>query len=124
VPEHAPEISRIVHRWLEAKQTADATEIGALLTPFRGALAIGTDHDEWWEGQPAFVDAHTGGGPFTARIDQVEAYRHGDVAWASVRGAIGTTEPDTFAIRMTLVLVHEHGGWKIVQSHASTPDRG
>jgi len=103
--------------WLDAKQAADADGIARRLSAYKGALAVGTDADEWWSGADRFADAHTSGGPFTAALNTLEAHSHGPVAWAAVDATLeGGTD-----VRLTLVLVAELDGWRIVQSHASTP---
>ena len=118
MPERAREVEEVVAEWLDAKQAADAEGIARRLSAYKGALAIGTDADERWSGADRFADAHTSGGPFTAALNSVEAHRHGPVAWA----AVDATIEDGPSIRLTLVLVEELDGWRIVQSHASTPD--
>lgn len=124
MPERAPEIEQLVREWLEAKQAADAEGIRRPLSGYGGALAIGTGPGEIHEGAAGFHDAHTAGGPFAATIESVEAHRHGSAGWAAIRAVVDTGEPEGFPIRLTLVLVEEDGGWRIVQSHASTPDAG
>jgi ketosteroid isomerase-like protein len=124
MPEHAPEVEAVVRRWLAAKQAGDADGIGELLSLYPGALAIGTDVEEWWPGAEAFAGAHTATGPFAASVELVEAHREGPAAWAAVRAIIETGQPGGFPVRLTLVLVQAGDGWKIVQSHASTPPRG
>jgi hypothetical protein len=119
VQQPAPEIEQLVRAWLDAKQAAAADDIEARLTTYEGALAIGTDGDEWHSGPEAFRAAHTAGGAFEASIDAVEAHRAGSVAWAAVRAVIQTGEPGGFPIRLTLVLTEEGADWRIVQSHAS-----
>jgi ketosteroid isomerase-like protein len=120
MPQRAPEIEQLVRAWLDAKQAAAADAIEAGLGSYEGALAIGTDSDEWYSGPEAFREAHTAGGPFEASIEALEAHRAGLVAWAAVRATIETGEPGGFPIRLTLVLIEEGGDWRIVQSHAST----
>src|SRR3954451_14924158 len=122
MPHRAPDIEELVRDWLDDKQAARADGIGRLLSGYDGALAIGTEGDEWWSGAEAFRTAHVSGAPFTASIDSLEAHQEGDVAWAAVRAVIATGEPGGFAIRLSLVLVHEDDGWRIVQSHASAPE--
>jgi ketosteroid isomerase-like protein len=122
VPEHAPEVERVVREWLDAKQAADGAGIRAGLSEYVGTLAIGTDASEWWAGSDAFTAAHVSGAPFTAVLEDVEAHRAGAVAWAAVRAVIDTEEPGGMPVRLTLVLLHgEEGQWRIAHSHASVP---
>ncbi|MFL5846926.1 MAG: nuclear transport factor 2 family protein [Solirubrobacteraceae bacterium] len=122
MPERARDVEEVVRTWLDAKQAADPQGIARRLSAYKGVLAIGTEAGEWWPGVDAFADAHTGGGPFSGTVNTVEAHRHGPVAWAAVDATIETDEPDGVSVRLTLVLVEELDGWRIVQSHASTPD--
>lgn len=117
MPERARDVEEVLRTWLEAKQAADAGGIARRLSAYKGALAVGTAAGEWWTGADPFSEAHTSGGAFTAALDTVEAHRHGPVAWAAVDA---TLEGGT-AVRLTLVLIEELDGWRIVQSHASTP---
>jgi ketosteroid isomerase-like protein len=121
MPERARDVEEAVREWLEAKQAADADGIARHLSAYKGVLAVGTDAGEWFSGADRFAEAHTGGGPFRASITALEAHHHGPVAWAAVDATIDTGEPEGMAIRLTLVLVEELDGWRVVQSHASTP---
>ena len=119
MPRRAPDIEDVVRAWLDDKQAARADGIERRLADYEGALAIGTDREEWWSGSEAFRTAHVSGAPFTAKLESVEAHAEGHVAWAAVRAVIETGEPDGFPVRLTLVLVDSDDGWRIVQSHAS-----
>src|SRR3954462_2260834 len=114
MPERAREVEEVVRTWLEAKQAADGEGIARRLSAYKGALAIGTDAGEWWSGADRFASAHTTGSAFTASVTALEAHADGSVAWASVAATIETGEPEGMAIRLTLVLVAELDGWRIV----------
>ena len=123
MPEQSHEIEQVVREWLDAKQVADRAGIGARLSDYGGALAIGTDASEWWAGAGEFVEAHVAGRAFAADVEHVEAHRHGPVAWAAVRAVIETGEAGGLPVRLTLVLVSQgDADWRIVQSHVSVPD--
>ena len=122
MPRRAPEIEQLVHQWLDHKQAARGEGIRARLADYDGVLAIGTERGEWWSGTEAFAAAHTSGGPFRASVEVLEAHQEGAFAWASVRAAIETGDPETLPIRLTLVLLQEDGDWRIVHSHASAPE--
>lgn len=119
MPRRAPDIEDLVRAWLDDKQAARPEGIGQRLADYEGALAIGTEHDDWSAGREAFRTAHLSGGPFTASVDAVEAHQEGPVAWAAVRAVIETGDPGGLPVRLTLVLVDSEDGWRIVQSHAS-----
>lgn len=114
-----PDVEQLIADWLEAKQTADAERISSALSDSDAVLAIGTAADEWCAGSDAFLKAHTSAPPFQATIEHIEAYSDGPVAWAAARASIDVGKTTPLQIRLTLVLVSEQGGWRIVQSHAS-----
>jgi hypothetical protein len=107
MPRRDAEVERLVRRWLDAKQAADGAEIASALSRYEGALAIGTEAEEWFTGAGPFADAHAPGGPFEADVEHVEAHREGSVAWAAVRARIQTGDPGGLPIRLTLVLVRD-----------------
>src|SRR5215216_4034811 len=118
MPERDPEVEQLVRAWLGEKQAARQDGVARRVSEYAGALAIGTDEDEWWSGTAEFRAAHVAGGPFTATVESVDAHRQDRVAWAAVRAIIDTGEPGGMPIRLTLVLIEEDDGWRIVQSHA------
>jgi ketosteroid isomerase-like protein len=121
MPTRAQDVEEVVRAWLDAKQAADAEGIARRLSAYEGVLAVGTEAEEWWSGVDRFSDAHTSGGAFTASLNALEAHVHGQVAWAAVDATLNTAEPEGMSIRLTLVLIEELDGWRIVQSHASVP---
>src|SRR4051795_1338751 len=121
MPDRSREGGEVVRIWLDAKQAADAVGTARHLSGYKGTLAIGTDATEWWSGADRFAAAHTSGTAFTASLTTVEAHVHGPVAWAAVDATLETGEPGGMGLRLTLVLVEELDGWRIVQSHASLP---
>jgi ketosteroid isomerase-like protein len=120
MPQRSPEVEQLVRDWLDDKQEARADAIDQRLSAYDGALAIGTG-SEWWSGSDPFRTAHVAGGPFAATLHSVEAHSEGPLAWAAIRASIETGEPSGFPVRLTLVLVEDETGWRIVHSHASTP---
>ena len=119
MPERARDVEEVVREWLAAKQAGDADGVSRHLSAYKGAVGIGTAADEWWQGADAFAAAHTGDGVFAATVTSVEAHRHGPVAWAAVDATMDASEGDGMPLRLTLVLLEELGGWRVVQSHAS-----
>jgi ketosteroid isomerase-like protein len=121
MPERARDVEQVVREWLDAKQSGDAEAIARRLSAYKGVLAVGTDAGEWWSGVDRFSGAHMAGGSFRASLTALEAHAHGAVAWAAVDATIHAVSGGDVAIRLTLVLVEELDGWRIVQSHASVP---
>jgi len=121
VVERSADVEEVVRAWLRSKQSADADGIRRSLSTYDGALAIGTEDQEWWAG-PKFTEAHVAGGPFELTVGHVEAHREGSVGWAGARARVGWGEDGETAIRLTLVLMQEAGRWQIVQTHVSLPE--
>src|SRR3954470_23566469 len=114
MPERSREVEEVVRTWLEGKQAAEADGIARRLSAYKGTLAIGTDATEWSSGADRFAAAHTSGGAFTASLTTLEAHVHGPVAWAAVDATVETGEPGGMRLRLTLVLVEELDGWRVV----------
>jgi ketosteroid isomerase-like protein len=121
MPERARDVEQVVREWLDAKQSGDAAAISRRLSAYKGVLAVGTDAGERWSGVDRFSEAHTAGGPFNASVKALEAHAHGPVAWAAVDATVHGDGGDDLNIRLTLVLIEELDGWRVVQSHASMP---
>jgi ketosteroid isomerase-like protein len=117
----SPEIEDALRGWLDAKMRGDREQIVAMLSGDPAALAIGTDPDEWFEGPAEFARAHGDGAEFDGRIESLQAHSAGEVGWAAVRASVDLDGGESFPVRLTLVLVREGDGWKVVQSHASAP---
>jgi hypothetical protein len=87
-----------------------------------GAVAIGTDHDERWQGRSEikaqlreqFAAGQMRVNPGNPRIDQT-----GDVPWFADRPAFVTPHGHDTPFRVTDVLRREGDEWKLIQSHAS-----
>jgi predicted xylose isomerase-like sugar epimerase len=83
---------------------------------------MATDGMRWetsWEAAQA-VTAVPGDG-LRLVADHFEVHIQGGVAWAAGLGRIINQSGAERTVRMSLVLVREHGQWVIVQSHASLP---
>jgi ketosteroid isomerase-like protein len=119
VLERARDVEQVVVDWLRAKQMGDSQRISGALSSDDPVLAIGTEAAEWYAGVTSFAEAHASAPPFTAVIEQVEAYADGPLAWAAVRAVVQTDEPGGLLVRLTLVLAKKNGSWRIVHSHAS-----
>ena len=111
-----------MERWLAAVITGDADAALHRVSEDPGVLLIGTDPNEWWEGDARAVMVRqleeTGGMPAT--WGRIQAWEEGSVGWASAQGQIAW-EGNRYDARMTFVFHLEHGDWKIVQGHVSLP---
>ena len=113
-------------RFYEAISTGDLSFLERHVSLQEGAMFIGTDPNEWWEGFKAFVDAirvqaeEMGGVGLQIVPGQLRAYRQGSVGWtidsnASFRLPDGTEVP----FRNSAVYLQEDGEWKLIHAHTS-----
>ena len=121
--EPSEEIRRVIDRWLVAIREGDAEAALGRLSEHPGALAVGTDADEWWHGLEARaiwgrqIQEHGG---LNLSWDEIEAWEEGTVGWAASKAIL--RGPDgAFDVRGTYVLHLERGDWKIAQLHWSLP---
>ncbi len=124
--EHSDELRDLTLRFYEAAATGDLSFIDRHVSRQEGAVFIGTDPNEWWEGLVAFREAMRAqsealeGGGLQIVSGQLQAYREGNVGWvidrdASFRLPDGTEIP----FRNTCVFLQEDAEWKAVHLHAS-----
>jgi ketosteroid isomerase-like protein len=122
--EHSDELRDLTKRLYEAEATGDLSFIERNLSRQEGAVYIGSDPNERWEGIEAFVEAMRAQseamGGMQIVSGQLQAYREGNVGWsidrdASFRLPDGTEIP----FRNTCVFVQEDGEWKLVHGHTS-----
>jgi adenylate cyclase len=122
--EQSDELRDLTLRFYEAAATGDLPFFERHVSRQEGAVFVGTDPNEWWEGFEAFVEAMRaqseamGGMQIVA--GQLQAYQEGGIGWvidrdASFRLPDGTEIP----FRNTVVFRREDGEWKLVHEHAS-----
>jgi ketosteroid isomerase-like protein len=115
------EVRKVFDEMLEAQNTCDAGRLRSMLSERPDAVHIGTDAEEWWTSTQVVdaVAAAGGGDGIRAVADDIDIHVQGDVAWAEGRGRFTSAGGGERPVRMTGVLIREHGQWKVVQSHAS-----
>ena len=89
---------------------------------------IGTDPDEWFEGeQVARILAREAQDPSfkVSSLDELQVFVEGSVGWASARPVWILDGGSEVPSRWTAVFHREDGEWKMVQAHTSVgvPDR-
>ncbi len=119
------ELRELTRRFYEAVARGDDAFLKRLVSRREGALFIGTDPDEWWEGSESFLgalraQAEALGGNLQIVPGQLHAYREGTLGWVVNRGTTlrfpdGTEIPS----RHTFVVHQEYGEWKLIHQHAS-----
>jgi ketosteroid isomerase-like protein len=123
MPERAPDVEEMLRESLSAMERSDVEAIARRMSRDDSLVSIGSDPGEWTEGHEETMRLWRESMPdaelhIRAGLDEVTAYREGDVAWAAGRGwfeAGGRRVPT----RMTAVLRREDGEWRFVQTHAS-----
>jgi SnoaL-like protein len=124
--EQSDELRDLTLRFYGAIATGDLSFLERHVSRQEGAVFVGTDPNEWWEGFEAFVEAMRtqaeamGGGGLQIVPGQLRAYRQGSVGWtidrdASFRLPDGTGIP----FRNSAVFLEEDGEWKLIHAHTS-----
>ena len=124
--EQSDELRDLTLRFYEAIATGDLSFLERHVSRQEGAVFVGTDPNEWWEGFEAFVEAMRaqaeamGGGGLQVVAGQLRAYRQGSVGWAIDRDASFRLPDGTeIPFRNTCVFVQEEGEWKLIHAHTS-----
>jgi ketosteroid isomerase-like protein len=118
----AEEVRAAVGEIIDALNAGDAGRLRSLLSQRTDAVHIGTDAEEWQTSEQILDEVAAGGdgdGGVQAVADDLEVHVQGDVAWVEGRGRFTNRSGAQRQVRMTSVLVREHGRWTTVQSHAS-----
>jgi ketosteroid isomerase-like protein len=119
----SPELIALVERMYAAQAAGDVDWLATLLSASDGALTIGTDAAEWWEG-PAIRDrwlAQIAAGMGEARMTatRLRAFEDGDVGWVADEPQVVLPDGTTLTMRATAVFHREDGAWRLVQGHSS-----
>ena len=116
----AAEVRAAVGELIDAQNAGDAERLRSLLSERPDATHIGTDAGEWWTSKELFDAAAAGDdGDIQVVTDDLHVHVQGDVAWVEGSGRFTNRSGGERPVRMTGVLVREHGRWAMVQSHAS-----
>ena len=116
----AAEVRAAVGELIDAQNAGDAERLRSLLSERPDAVHIGTDAGEWWTSKELFDAAAAGDdGDIQVVTDDLHVHVQGDVAWVEGRGRFTNRSDGERPVRMTGVLVREHGRWAMAQSHAS-----
>ena len=122
VAEEKRRVLAVLHEMLDAQEVGN---VGRVLDTFSGrpeAAHMATDGIDWETSREAAqaVTAVPGDG-LRLVADHFNVHLQGGVAWAEGLGRIINQSGAERTVRMSGVLVREHGQWVIVQSHASLP---
>jgi hypothetical protein len=118
--ERSAELEQFVSDFYDSLKSGAVDRLDAAVS--QEVLGIGTDPDEWWEGETftktwkAQMEAM--GGTMPIAPGSLVAYREGNVGWFADRPAFDLPGGQV-PFRLTGVAVKEGDDWKIVQVHAS-----
>ena len=117
--EPAPDIERVVRDGHTAYQRGDADALKGGWSKDKSATLFGSAPGERWEGPTAITEGMAGDiaqrsdqAP-RSRLENVHAYRDGDVGWA-VAEIVTVVGDDEIPTRGNAVLRREDGEWKFV----------
>ena len=123
--EQSDELRELMVRFYEAVNNGDFSFVERYVSRQEGAVFVGTDPSEWWEGFGAFVEAMRtqeeamGDGGLQIVPSQLQAYREGSVGWVIDRESFRLPDGTEIPSRNTAVFHKEDGEWKLVHAHAS-----
>jgi hypothetical protein len=117
----AEEVRAAIGQLIDAQNTGDAERLGTLLSERPGSRHIGTDAGEWWTSKELVDDvaASGGGDDVQVAVADFDVHVQGDVAWVEGQGRFINRSGGERPVRVTGVLVREHGRWAMMQSHSS-----
>ena len=122
--EQSDELRDLTLRFYEAATTGDLPFFERHVSRQEGAVFLGTDPNEWWEGFEAFVQEMRAQseamGGMQIVSGQLQAYREGNVGWSIDRDALFRLPDGTeIPFRNSCLFVQEDGEWKLIHGHTS-----
>ena len=125
--ERSAELRELCVALSEAHSRADAPFIERHVSRQEGVLSIGSDPNEWIEGErvlEAFKEALQDDGVRSSPseddfVRELDAFVEGTVGWASSRFSWRRKDHREIPMRWSAVFHQEDGEWKLVQAHAS-----
>lgn len=122
MPDPAPDIEQVLRDNVAAMGRGDLDAIDHQLSRDPSVLSVGTDASEWAEGHDnimrEFRESAPGELGFSLGLDQVKAFREGNIGWAICRGHF-EADGRRVRTRTTVVLQREDGQWKTLHAHSS-----
>ena len=106
------ELGEVIGRFYEAFAARDVEAVERMSSDDPGAVAIGTDPDEWWEGGPAIkavLREQLQTGDLTIRPGNPRIGQAGDAGWFADRPTFVTPDGQEIPCRLTGVLRREDG---------------
>ena len=122
VSEEERHVLAVIHQMLDAQELGNVGRVLDALSDRPEAAHMATEGIRWETSREAAqaVTAVPGDG-LRLVAGHFDIHLQGGVAWAEGLGCITNQSGAERPVRMSVVLVREHGQWVIVQSHASLP---
>jgi ketosteroid isomerase-like protein len=120
--ERSEELRDIIRFTFEAYSTGDASFIDRHTSSQAGVQLIGSDPNEWWEGEQAAEALKQEMQDSSVRVSsmgEIDAFVEGTVGWVSSRPVWTLEDGREIPTRWTAVFHQEEGEWKMVQAHTS-----
>ncbi len=120
--ERSAELKDIILAAFEDYSSDNASLIARHTSRQDGVRLIGTDDNEWFEGeQVAEVLKREAEDPSfrVSSLDDLDVFVEGSVGWASARPIWMLEDGTEVPCRWTAVFHHEDGEWRMVQAHTS-----
>jgi hypothetical protein len=122
VAEEERRVLAVIHEMLDAQELGNVGRVLDTLSERPEAAHMATDGTKWdTSGEVAQSVMAVPGDDLRLVVDHFDAHLQGNVAWAEGLLRIINQSGAERPVRMSFVLVREHGQWVIVQSHASLP---
>ena len=120
--ERSDELRDLMLATFEAYSSGDTSSIDRLVSHQDGVRLIGSDPNEWFEGEQVVEVLKQEMQDNIVRVSspgEVEAFVEGTVGWASSRPTWTLENGREVSTRWTAVFRQEDGEWKMVQAHTS-----
>jgi ketosteroid isomerase-like protein len=120
--ERSEELRDLIRATFEAYSTGDASFIDRHTSSQDGVRLIGSDPNEWFEGERAaevLKQEMQEGSIRVSSMGEVDAFVEGTVGWVSGRPVWTLDDGTQIPTRWTAVFHQEEGEWKMVQAHTS-----
>ena len=120
--ERSEELRDLIRATFEAYSRGDAAFIDRHTSRQDGVRLIGSDPNEWWEGEQAaevLKQEMQEGSIRVSSMGEVEAFVEGTVGWVSSRPVWTLEDGREIPTCWTAVFHQEAVEWKMVQAHTS-----
>ncbi len=120
--ERSEELQDLMRSTFEAYSRGDTSFIDRHTSSQDGVRLIGSDPNEWFEGEQAaevLKQEMQEGSVRVSSMGEVDAFVEGTVGWVSSRPVWTLEDGREIPTRWTGVFHQEDGEWKMVQAHTS-----